>query len=182
MLCFYKNNSLKNKISVAKGFTIIELLLVIVIIAILAAIIFAAIDPLRRFQDARDSRRRSEATGILSAIKINQIDNGGRYVQLISALPVASSSEVFMISDGVVTSGCDDANLYCDTNVTDDDNCIDLSELVDEGYMARVPISPNGEGIWSESSTGYTLSKSEQGFITVRACESENSEEIVVQR
>ncbi|EKD47532.1 MAG: hypothetical protein ACD_66C00019G0006, partial [uncultured bacterium] len=40
-----------------KGFTLIELLIVIAIIAILAAAIFVALDPVTRFQEARDARR-----------------------------------------------------------------------------------------------------------------------------
>ena len=171
-----------NKKNNHTGFTLIELLLVIAIISILAATIFVALDPLRRFQDSRDSRRWSDANGILSALKIDQIDNRGRYLASVSSIPAASSSEVFMISNGVVVSGCAGENAYCDTGVTDDDNCIDLSGLVTEGYMADVPISPDGEGAWSASTTGYTLSKSTQGFITIRSCESENSDEINVQR
>ena len=164
------------------GFTLIELLLVIAIIAILAATIFVALDPLRRFQDSRDSRRWSDANSMLSAIKIDQIDNRGKYLADISNIPSASSSEIFMISDGLTTSGCDDANTFCDTNVTDDDNCIDISGLVTEGYMADVPLSPDGDGEWSASSTGHTLQKSPQGYITIRACESENTDEISVRR
>lgn len=165
-----------------KGFTLIELLLVIAIISILAATIFVALDPLTRFQDTRDSRRWSDANAILSAIKIDQIDNRGRYVASIKSISVASSSEVFMITDGNVTSGCDANNAYCDTSVTDDDNCVDLSGLVDEGYLADIAISPDGDGEWSASSTGYTLQKSNQGYITISACESENSDAISVRR
>ena len=40
-----------------RGFTLIELLVVIAIISILAVVVFVALDPVTRFQDARDSRR-----------------------------------------------------------------------------------------------------------------------------
>ncbi|MBL7057964.1 prepilin-type N-terminal cleavage/methylation domain-containing protein [Patescibacteria group bacterium] len=176
MLLGIQNNSRK------KGFTLIELLLVIAIIAILAATIFVALDPLTRFQDSRDSRRWSDANSILSAIKIDQIDNRGKYLDSIRAIPAASSSEVFMISNGAVMSGCASGNAYCDTPVTDDDNCVDLSGLVAEGYMPNLPVGPDGDGSWSASTTGFTLQKSTQGYITIRACESEHSDEISVQR
>lgn len=164
------------------GFTLIELLLVIAIIAILAAVIFVALDPLTRFQDARDSARWSDASSILSAIKIDQIDNRGNYLTSIQNIPAASSTEVFMITNGAIASGCDDSNAVCDTAVTDDDNCVDLGGLVTEGYLADIAVSPNGDGTWLASSTGYTLQKNSNGTITVRACESENADEIVVRQ
>ena len=87
-----------------------------------------------------------------------------------------------MISDGPVSLGCDDQNAHCDTNVTADTNCIDLSGLATEGYLGVVPISPNGSGSWDTSSTGYTLQRDASDIITVRACESENTSEIWVAR
>ncbi|MCX6799910.1 MAG: hypothetical protein NT091_02060, partial [Candidatus Falkowbacteria bacterium] len=66
--------------------------------------------------------------------------------------------------------------------VTDANNCIDLSELVTKSYLLKMPISANGAGHWSASSTGYTLQKSEQGYITISACESEDSNSISVKR
>jgi prepilin-type N-terminal cleavage/methylation domain-containing protein len=157
------------------GFTLIELLIVIVIIGVISAVVFVALDPLTRFKDARDSRRWSAVSNILNAIKVDQIDNGGTY---ITAVADATSGEVFMITDGAVSSGCDDQNAYCDTNVTDDDNCINLAGLVTEGYLGDVPVSPNGSGTWSTSITGYTLQRDTTGIITIRACESENTSEI----
>ena len=44
------------------GFTLVELLIVIAIIAIIAAVIFVALDPLTRFQDSRDSARWQESS------------------------------------------------------------------------------------------------------------------------
>ena len=167
--------SLKEK----KGFTLIELLIVIAIIAIIYGVVFVALDPLTRFRDSRDAKRWSAVSNVLNAIKVDQIDNGGTY---ISAVANATAGEVFMITDGAVTSGCDDANTNCDTNVTDDDNCVDLAGLVTEGYIGDVPISPNGAGTWSTTSTGYTLQRDSSGVITIKACESENTTEIWVAR
>lgn len=152
-----------------KGFTLIELLIVIAIIAIIAAVAFVALDPLTRFQDARDSSRWSDTSAVLSAIKVDQVDNGGSY---LAAIASTTAGEVYMI--GTCTSGCDDQNTQCDTAVESDTHGVDLSGLVDEGYLGEVPISPNGQGTWDSNTTGYTLQRDATGVITVRACESEN--------
>jgi prepilin-type N-terminal cleavage/methylation domain-containing protein len=162
-----------------KGFTLIELLIVIAIIAIIAAVVFVALDPLTRFQDARDSSRWSDISGVISAIKIDQVDNGGSYVTQITN---ANAGEVYMIVDGAVVAGCDDQNTYCDTNVTSDGNCINLADLVTEGYIGDVPVSANGDGSWTSSITGYTLQRDSTGIITLRSCESENTTEISIAR
>ena len=167
-----------------KGFTLIELLIVIAVIAILAAVAVVALDPLQRFQDARDSARVTDATAILSAIKIDQVDNGGSYV---TAVDSAATGTVYMITTGQ-SNGCDDNNAQCDTNATNDTACVDLSALVTEGYLAEIPQSPDGSGTWDDGSadgeegTGYTMQKSDNGSLTIRACESENTTEISVTR
>jgi prepilin-type N-terminal cleavage/methylation domain-containing protein len=165
-----------------KGFTLIELLIVVAIIAILASVIFVALNPLQRFQDTRDADRIRDVTTILEAVKIDQIDNGGSYQTTISSL---SAGSVYLIVDGSsMVASCDDNNTYCDTNISSDSSCVNLSFLKTEGYLGEIPISPAGEVVWDdgdtsgEKGTGYTLSRSTDNVITVRACESENTTEI----
>ncbi len=157
-----------------KGFTLVELLIVIAIIAIIAAVMFVALDPLTRFRDARDSARWSDISALVSAIKIDQVDNGGQYV---TELANAASNTTFMIGTG--TSGCD---ADCDATVASSTACLDLSGLVTEGYLGDVPVSPTGETTWTASTTGYTIQKSSTGTITIGACESENSDPIYIVR
>ncbi len=167
----------------ASGFTLIELLLVIAIIAILAAIIFVALDPLKRFQDARDARRWSEVEEVLHAIKIDQIDNRGKYLDTIAALP---SGEMWMISaTNTATTSC---NVNCTTGnnfvVASTSACVDISGLVDEGYLSTIPVSPTSPDLsadWSSGYTGYTIQRSGQ-YITIGACEGEGGETIYAQR
>jgi len=161
--------SLKKNSKTKNGFTLIELLIVIAIIAIIAAVVFVALDPLKRFQDSRDAARWSNISFLLSAIKIDQVDNGGYYLPEIST---TTDDVVYMI--GSASSGCDAQNAYCDVDVTTTTACVDLSGLVTEGYLGSVPVGPNGDGSWSTSTTGYTLEKSSTGIITIRSCESEN--------
>ncbi len=160
-----------------KGFTLIELLVVIAIIAILAVVVFVALDPATRFADARDAVRENDVGEMLSAIKLSQVDNGGDYISSIDSM---ATNAVYMI--GVGSSGCDDNNGNCDANVDDDGLCVNLNDLVSNGYLAEVPQSPAGEVTWSTTYTGYTLKKSVQGIITVQACESENADEIYAAR
>ena len=161
-----------------KGFTLIELLIVIAIIAIIAAVVFVALDPLTRFQDARDSSRWTDVGAIIAAIKVDQVDNGGSY---LSAVATTTNAGVYMI--GTCTSGATATSItdYCDTN-PDQVSCVDLTQLVTDGYMSSVPVSPNGSGTWTSSTTGYTLERRGNGILFIRACESENSDEIEVGR
>jgi type IV pilus assembly protein PilA len=160
-----------------KGFTLIELLIVIAIIAILAAVVFVALDPATRFKDARDARRASDVIELLHATKLNQVDNDGDYISAISSLTAGS---VYMI--GTAGTGCDDQNAFCDTAVTNDTACVTLAGLVTAGYIGSVPISPDGDGAWTAATTGYTATRNSTGTLTIRACESENTTEITSSR
>lgn len=159
------------------GFTLIELLIVIAIIAIIASVVFVALNPLRRFRDSRDAARWHDISELMHAIVLDQVDNGGTY---LSAIETMTTGSVYMI--GLGNSGCDDQNGVCDTDVSGDLLCVDLTGLTSQGYIAEVPISPNGQGTWTANVTGYTLMTSTSGAITLRACESENTSEISLTR
>ncbi len=154
----------------AKGFTLVELLIVIAIIAILAAVVFVALNPLKRFQDARDAQRWSNVTQLLAAVKIYQVDNKGKYPNTLTTL---TDGNVYMI--GTDTASCDSYNSKCTTGVSDGLACVDLSSFVTAGYLSSVPINPNGTGTWTAGHTGYTLQKNSNGTIGIRSCENEGS-------
>jgi prepilin-type N-terminal cleavage/methylation domain-containing protein len=59
------------------GFTLIEILVVIGIIAVLAAIVIIAINPGRQFAQARNTQRTSNVDTILNAVGQNLADNKG---------------------------------------------------------------------------------------------------------
>jgi len=153
---------MKNK----KAFTLIELLIVIAIIAIIAGIVFVALNPLARFAAARTSRRWADASAIMTAIKVSQIDNGGSYVTSVAAL---QNGLTYMI--GTSTNGGMQA---CSTTISTS-SAVDLTALVTGGYLGSVPVSPNGNfTYYNGSTTGYTLTKATSGLITITACDSES--------
>lgn len=167
-----------------RGFTLVELLVVIAIIGILVAVVFVALDPATRFEQARDAVRQNDVQEILSGIKLNQVDNDGDYLASVAAMTAGS---IYMVVDGAMALGCDDNNASCDTDVTLDTTCVNLAGLVDQ-YVEDVPISPAGAVTWDDGSadgeegTGYTLERDADGIIRVRACESEDTTEISAAR
>ena len=159
-----------------KGFTLLELLIVIGIIAILAGVAFVALDPLSRFRDARDAKRWSDGTAVLSAIKIDQVDNRGPYHWSIGLLNAATN---YQISSATTTTAC---HTTCTGVATSTDACVNLSEVVTQGYLSSLPIAPNGNQSWDSTYTGYYLRRNANNSIVVGSCDSESSPAISVQR
>lgn len=52
-----------------KGFTLIEMLIVIAVIGVLAVAVLSAINPVEQMRKARDTRRRSNAAELLNALE-----------------------------------------------------------------------------------------------------------------
>ncbi|MEK9195106.1 MAG: type II secretion system protein, partial [Patescibacteria group bacterium] len=61
------------------GFTLIELLITIAIVGIIAVVAFVALDPARRFAEARNATRWTDVVAVLDAIKLYQVDNTGQF-------------------------------------------------------------------------------------------------------
>lgn len=107
-----------------KGFTLIEILVVIAILGILAVVTIVALNPIKRFQDARNSRRREDVNAILQAVSVYTIDNDGAFPTLGE-----SALSSLTISGGIATCGAVGA---C--------NASGLDGLTT--YISQIPIDP----------------------------------------
>lgn len=147
---------MKKNIKNNKGFTLIEILLVIAILAILAGIVIVAVNPLKQLADARNTQRRADATTILNAVYQYTVDNSGTVPATITTTPTA------VCSTGGTCTG------------------IDLSVLtLNEKYITSLPKDPS---TGTANSTLYNISKTANGRITVAAPSAENSVTISVTR
>lgn len=154
----------------SKGFTLIELLIVIAIIAILAVVVFVALDPLTRFRSARDAQRWTDIDAMVEAILLDQVDNGGEYISAVDNLTASLAYTIGECNTGG-DSGC--------TSETTQTSCVDLSGLVSEGYLAKVPQDPNSG---TDNKTDYYLIKANNGTITIGACDPELATNMEISR
>lgn len=153
-----------------KGFTLIELLIVIAVIAVLAAAVFVALNPAKRFADARNARRQTDVQNVLTAVKTDEVDNGGTYIAAVSGLTADLNYVI-----GTNAAGC---NAGC-TAVVTQAACVDLTGLVTEGYLGSVPFDPS---TGAATFTDYYLNRNASGTITVGTCDAENGENVVLSR
>jgi prepilin-type N-terminal cleavage/methylation domain-containing protein len=143
-----------------KGFTLIEILLVVAAIAILAGIVIVAINPAKQLGDTRNASRNSAVNTILNAVTQYSVDNNG----ILPAGITASSTEI--CSSAVATSSCT--------------GLVDLSVLTLNGkYITAIPDEPQKT---NPNGAGYVISRNSAGRITVSASFPESGATISVTR
>jgi len=140
-----------------KGFTLLEILLVVAAIAILAGIVILAINPGKQLGDTRNAQRRTDVNTILNAVYQYSLDNNG-------ALP-----------SGITTTQTE----VCKTGGTCT-GLVDLSVLTtDEKYLVAIPNDPTGS---STNGAGYEIVKTANNRVTVVAPDAEQDASISVTR
>jgi prepilin-type N-terminal cleavage/methylation domain-containing protein len=114
-----------NKKRGSKGFTLLEILLVIAAIGILAAIVLVAINPNRQIAQARNTVRQADINTIQKVVEQYLIEKGS-------------------YPNGITNTYREICNTGSNNNTqgTVSNECIDLRELVPD-YIASIPVNPS---------------------------------------
>lgn len=149
------SNTSTKPLALKSGFTLIEVLVVIALIGLLAAITIIAINPARNFQDARNTQRRSDVTQILNAITQFTSEQGNSLAAFGSIPSCPTATE---IGTGVGN--------------------INISALAPT-YIVSIPVDPSGG---TAAATGYEICQAAASRITISAPNAENAASITVSR
>ena len=142
------------KTNKVQGFTLIEILVVVALIAILAAITFIAINPAKNFADARNATRQSAVNEILSAVTQYTADQN-----------TLASLGTIATCPAVTTIGMQAPN-------------VNLSTHLVPVYIGVIPSDPSGG---TDNNTGYTICQL-AGRVTIAAPSAESGKTITVSR
>jgi len=172
LLVIFNNLFMSVKTNLKKGFTLLEILLVVGIISILAGIVILAINPTKQLGDTRNAQRRSDVLTIMNAVYQYSIDNNGN-------LPPGISSATESCAYATARDICKVTGSTCSTlgGVDLDLYLASTSAL----YLTKMPIDPMATS--STGGTGYTIYKSStSGRVTVCAPSAEQGASIFVTR
>lgn len=148
-----------------KGFTLIELIVVVAIIALLAASAFVAINPAKRVGNAADAKRWSDVTAIVDAISHYAVDNNG---SLPTAVNGASNDTTYLIT---VKGDADSSSIAC-PNLAASYAKRDISSGIAPTYIPTMPLDPDiTVATANTNGVGYYMIKDSAGRVKIGACE-----------
>lgn len=136
--------------NLGSGFTLIEVLMVIGIVAVLASVALVAINPGRQFKLARDSQRTANVNAIISAVGQNMAEHKGQLIcaGIVKTLPATTT--VIASTGGFDVAGC-----------------------VVPDYISALPFDPSATGAkyvdTTDYDTKYTIVQESNGHLRVSA-------------
>ena len=152
---FTKLKTLKQE---QQGFTLIEVLLVVAIIAILAGIVILAINPNKQLGDTRNAQRQSDINTLLNATYQYSVDNQGN------------------LPSGITSTPTD----VCTTGAGSCTGLVDLTVLTTAGkYIVSTPKDPK---TGTTTDTHYQISVDANNRVTVSAPDAEQGKTISATR
>lgn len=148
-----------------RGFTLMELLIVVSIMSLLAIVVLVGLKPAQRLADARDARRAQDINQILTGVMSCAIDKKDTS-NLNTCLGTHTTGKSYEIVSVGTTGGC---NTVC-VGVTSPTDCLPLSATLTD-YFVDLPKDPNNT---VTGHTGYSLTNYTNGMVVVEACAAEN--------
>ncbi len=151
----------------SKGFTLIELIVVIGMLTILFAIVLVAVNPGRQFGSSRNTARQNDIRAILNAIGQYAADNNGSLPPAVSALTACA--------------------FPCGTATAISNTGANLCPVLTTNYLSALPQDPSsnsGAPITSCTTynTGYTVSRDASNRVSVYAPTTDNGATINITR
>ncbi|MFA5126605.1 MAG: prepilin-type N-terminal cleavage/methylation domain-containing protein [Patescibacteria group bacterium] len=159
-----------------KGFTLIELIIVVAIIALLAAATFVAINPAKRVGDANDAKRWQDITSIADAFMAYAVDHSGSYVTTTDGSTALSTTNIdWIIQADTPNISPSYIGVTCPgtTNLSVAGRVINLGGLITAGYIGTMPGDPVTSGADTASTatnTRYWMHVYATGKLEVGAC------------
>jgi prepilin-type N-terminal cleavage/methylation domain-containing protein len=144
-----------------KGFTLIEILVVVALIAILTAITFIAINPAKNFADTRNAQRSSDVVQILNAITQYTSEQNNTLSSLIALKP--SNTAIPTCNASTDPAVYVPLMAFIGTSAGN----VNLTGLVD-AYIVGIPYDPS-TGVSDGTNTAYKICQTAGGRVQINA-------------
>lgn len=149
---------------IRRGFTLIEIIIAVGILALLAGVVVAAVNPARQFALARNTQRISNVNELLNAIGQRIAENKGIFHANCAAGAIPTTAKK-------IASGAGD---------------YDIASCLSPTYISRIPFDPSAAGAHYTSATdydtGYTIVQDINGRVTISASSAELGQTISATR